>query len=155
MSAKVHEKDNGYGRLAKTLAKAAKGATLSVGILAASAEKPAEGAAKGITVGDVATWNEFGLGVPERSFLRAWYDETTAANRASFRKLWASVIKGDRTPEEVFSILGLKFTGDIQRRIVAGINPPNAPATIAAKGSSTPLISTGQLKSSISYEVRP
>jgi len=31
------------------------------------------------------------------------------------------------------------------------VAPPNAPATIARKGSSKPLVATGQLKSAISY----
>lgn len=148
----AHVKDTDHGYRAAVKASHGKGGSVSVGILGSAASEAARGG-KGETLGDVATYNEFGFGVPERSFIRGWFDETEAANRAAFAKLWQGVLKGTRTAAQVFEVLGLKFQGDIQRRIVAGIEPPNSPRTIAEKGSSTPLVDTGQLKSSISYQV--
>jgi hypothetical protein len=43
--------------------------------------------------------------------------------------------------------------GVIKQRIANGIAPPNSPYTIARKGSSKPLIDTGQLRNSITYQV--
>lgn len=149
----VKDRDNGYRALMASAAAAGKGGSLSVGILEKDASQAAEGAKGGITLGDVATWNEFGMGVPERSFIRGWFDETSDANRKTFTQLWQRVLKGQLTPARAFELLGLRFQGDVQKRIVAGIAPPNSPRTIALKGSSTPLVDTGQLKSAISYQV--
>jgi len=44
----------------------------------------------------------------------------------------------------------IQITATIDR----GVPPPNAPSTIAAKGSSQPLFDTGQLYGQISHEVR-
>ena len=50
--------------------------------------------------------------------------------------------------------LGEKVVADVQRKIVALKDPPNAPSTIAKKGSANPLIDTGRLRQSIDFEVR-
>ena len=49
----------------------------------------------------------------------------------------------------------LRVHRDAVRRVLtqAGIAPPLKPATIARKGSSTPLINTGQLRSAITWRV--
>jgi hypothetical protein len=144
--------DHGANALMARLVQAAKGAELQVGILAKGNEA-AKGAA-GQTVADVATRNEFGLGVPERSFIRGWYDENLEQNRRDFRVLQRQVLRGEITQAQSFGRLGSKFVGDIQKRIVAHIDPPNAASTVKAKGSSTPLVDTGQLKSSITFQVK-
>ena len=64
------------------------------------------------------------------------------------------VIKRELTPEQLADLLGQKYVGQIQARISAGIPPPLAESTIARKGSSVPLIDTGQLRSAVTYEVR-
>lgn len=148
----VTAKDHGANALIERLTRAARGAELQVGIL----EKGSDAAAgsEGQTVADVATRHEFGIGQHERSFIRGWYDERLAENREDFRKLQRQVLRGEITQAQAFGRLGAKFVGDIQKRIVAGIDPPNAASTIKAKGSSTPLVDTGQLKSSITHAVK-
>lgn len=148
----ITSKDNGANALIKAALEAAKGAELRVGILADKGAETAEGS-KDLTIADVATFNEFGLGVPERSFIRAWYDEQLEANKAKFRALQAQVLRGEITQATAFKQLGAVFVGDIQKRIAGGIQPGNAESTIARKGSSTPLVDTGQLKSAVSFEV--
>lgn len=152
MSSTVTSKDNGANAIVKAMLRAALGAELRVGILEDKGSARAEGDDK-LTVADVATFNEFGLGVPERSFIRAWYDEQLEPNKAAFRALQAQVVRGAMTQERMFQLLGLKFQAEIQKRISDGIAPANAPSTIAQKGSSKPLIHTGQLRASITYEV--
>jgi hypothetical protein len=49
--------------------------------------------------------------------------------------------------------LGAKVAALLQNRISAGIDPPNSAATIARKGSSKPLVDTGQLKAAITWRV--
>ena len=152
MSASLKDVDHGAKALIRSAVRASIGSTLKVGILAGDAQ--AEGAAPGVTVLDIATWNEFGTSrIPARSFIRAWYDEQLAKNRQSFRVLFRKVIAGEMDRGQMWELLGSRFVGEIQKRIVAHIAPPNAASTIAQKGSSTPLINTGQLRSSITYVV--
>ncbi len=102
---------------------------------------------------EVATINEFGLGVPERSFIRDWADQNQAKNEERLKAIGIQVLKGSYTVDVGLGRLGALFQGEIQQRISSGIAPPNAPSTIARKESSTPLIDTGQLRSSILWKV--
>ncbi len=144
------DKDKGFAALFKKL-KAGK-ATLTVGIHGAEGGTP-DGSGK-LTVGDVATIHEYGLGnCPERSFIRSWADENQAKNRITIEKVMGAVVSGRLSVKQSLDAIGLRFVAEMQARIVAGIEPPLAESTIARKGSSTPLIDTGQLKSSIRHKV--
>ena len=108
-----------------------------------------------MTVGALAEIHEFGLGVPQRSFLRAWAD----ADRAKIDKAWGAllrkVLKGELTLDQALEQFGLWAQGQVQAFIADGrVQPPLDQRTIDVKGSSTPLIDTGQLRSSVTYEVR-
>jgi hypothetical protein len=108
-----------------------------------------------MTVGTLAEIHEFGLGVPQRSFLRAWAD----ADRAKIDRTWGAllrkVLKSELTLDQALEQFGIWAQGQAQAFIADGrVVPPLDQATIDAKGSSTPLIDTGQLRSSITYEVR-
>lgn len=150
MPSKFKDTDNGYNDLVKRLFAGDK-PTVAVGIF----EK--EGAATtgdGTTIIEVATWQEFGTEeIPERSFLRAWFDENIDKAGEALRRLMVSVVQGKRTKEQALELFGAWLQGQIQARISAGISPPNAESTIAKKGSSTPLIDKGQLRSSITFKV--
>lgn len=143
-------KDRGLRDLLKRLKK--QKWELTVGVHGPEGSVPAEGDTD-LTVLDVATINEFGIGVPERSFIRDWADQNESSNNDKLIKIAFAVYKGKFTIEIGLNRLGLLFVGDIQRRISGGIPPPNAPATIAKKQSSTPLINFGQLRSSITYVI--
>lgn len=125
-------------------------ATIEVGILEADGAKPH---GEGLTVLDVATFNEFGLGVPERSFLRAWFDDNRPRAMTILGAVLRTVVSGQRTKEQALELLGARFVAEIQKRIAQGILPPNSEETIKKKGSSVPLIDTGQLRTSITYRV--
>ncbi len=149
----VTVKDNGLKAFIKHM-KAAK-PTLKVGILSKEAGEPAN-KSPGLTVLDVACFNEFGGGnTPERSFIRAWCEQKQAEIVETISKQAAIAVK-NRTPwETVLERIGLYCVGGMQQRISDGIEPPNADSTIKAKGSDKPLIDTGQLRSSITYVVIP
>ncbi len=146
--AHVTSVDHGADAMVK-VAKTFHHMTLKVGIL----EKGGETYADGMTVGAIGTIHEFGLGVPERSFIRAWADENEGQIRSQIKKQLARVLKGELSAEAAWGQLGALFVGQIQKRIVDHIEPPLADSTIRAKGSSTPLIDTGVLKSSITFTV--
>lgn len=96
--------------------------------------------------------HEFGLGVPQRSFIGAYADANQQDVVARMGKAAAAgLVSGN--PRQNLEALALKCAGEVQASIAAGIAPPNAPSTIAKKGSSTPLIDTGQLRSSITGKV--
>lgn len=150
VSSSIRDKDNGFRELFARIAKG-KPVTVTVGV---HAEEGAASDGK-TTVAEVATYNEFGLGPPERSFIRDWADQHEDRNLNMVRKIAESVVTGKGpTPDQAFDQIGLRFVGEIQARISGGIPPPNAPSTIAQKGSSTPLINTGQLRSSIRHKVK-
>lgn len=149
----VRSRDNGAKALLKAVSKSP-GPSVDVGVLGAEAGAQVPGESEEpVTVGQVAEWAEYGLGQPERSWLRAWIDEHQAEIHAMMRAGSDAVIRGEQTREQAMGILGAWITGQIQLRIAAGIMPANAESTIERKGSSTPLINTGQLRSSIANRV--
>jgi hypothetical protein len=121
------------------------GAELTTGIHAA------EGATAypaGTTVAEIASAHEFGLGVPERSFVRAWFDENeNKLSKAIKLELNAAMKRGKL--KNAFKSLAVTIQGSIQQRIANGIDPELDESTILRKGSSTPLIDTETLRSSI------
>jgi hypothetical protein len=105
--------------------------------------------AEGVSIADVASFAEFGLGQPQRSWLRAWFDENSERIESQLARQIALAMKEGKDFEWAMQRVALWMQGDIQRRIRNRIAPPNAPSTIARKGSSTPLIDTGVFRSAI------
>jgi hypothetical protein len=153
----VKDVDRGYAKRVKAIASAAAGPTVTyVGVIdGKGGEKPHGNT--GLTVGELADIHEFGLGVPERSFLRAWFDENRAQVQETLRAAHRQVLLGKLTPKRAGELIGLKFAGEIQKFIAEGhVQPPLSEQTVKKKGSSVPLIDTGQLRAAISWytEVR-
>lgn len=148
MAAKVSDTDKGYAKLVERVFGLHTKARIDVGVLDGDAPHGA------VTMGELAAWMEFGTEtIPERSFIRAWFDAAEPHLREDLRKLMESVVAGKRTKEEALELLGMRAVGQIQERISAGVPPENAPSTIAKKGSATPLIDSGALRSSINFRV--
>lgn len=101
-----------------------------------------------------AAANEFGVHprIPERSFLRS----TLISRQSAYIKQIARAVRkllDGFTPDIAFGRLGMLAVSDVQRTIRNRVPPPNAPMTIARKGSDTPLIDTGRMRQSIDYVV--
>lgn len=102
----------------------------------------------GMSIAELGSIHEFGLGVPERSFIRAWFDENKDdLNDAIKAELEFALASGNL--ETVLPQLAVSIQASIQERISNGIDPENAESTIRRKGSSTPLVDTGVLRSAI------
>jgi len=105
----------------------------------------------------IATIHEYGApeaGIVERSWLRETLRRKHAELVALQGKLTRLVIAGRLAPRAAASLLGTWAAGAIKARITSeGDFAPLAPSTIAAKGSSRPLVDTGQLVGSITYVV--
>lgn len=147
----IKDEDRGYAALVKAVFELRK-PRIDVGILEGDASHGEGGA----TILDIATWAEFGTQTePARSFLRAWFDEDEEHLREVVGELLERVLRGELTKDQALEQLGAYAVGRVQQRIADGIDPPNAPSTVKHKGSSTPLIDTGLLRSSVSYKVDP
>jgi len=113
-----------------------------------------------LTLVEVAVFNEFGttgangeVHVPERSFIRSWFDTHEESLKENLVTLMKRVAKGELTKSQALEQIGLRAVGQIQELIASSIPPPNAPSTIAKKGSSTTLIDQGQLRQGITHRV--
>lgn len=170
MSGRVTDTGGGARELLARVRELAAGRTVRVGVLADKPkeaergkhskkgrirDKVARRAAARPSLLEVAIIHEFGGGrVPARSFIRATMDEKRTEIMALQVSLAREVLKGTMTPEQALNALGAKVAAWCQARIVAGIAPPLAASTLRRKKrKTTPLILTGQLKSSITWAV--
>lgn len=154
--------DRGWIDIQKRIAQLATAtATVTVGV------QGAKGAANHqhstLTVGQLATIHEFGkvihtrratIVIPERSFIRATCDiyRDKIAQREVL--LQQGFVIGKFGLVQSLELLGTYVVGLIKARIATGIPPANRPSTIRRKGSSKPLVDTGQLRNSITYQVQ-
>lgn len=145
MSARVTDRDRGYKATFAAI-DAAKKARISVGIHKEEGGAPEE---SGRTVADVAEDNEFGIGVPARPVISNWADENEAEGVQQMKADIQAAVKSRTSPAQRLDARAQVFAGSMQAKVSAGVPPPNAPSTIAKKGSSTPLIDKGQFRSSI------
>lgn len=153
MAGGVDDRDTGYRDLMRVL-EAMGCPVVLVGIREAKGSVVTEG---GDTVAGYATKNEFGSEdgrVPERSFLRSTVDGNEARYTSELEAAVGKVVDGSANIGQAFGLVGAKVARDVQQTIRDMTSPPNAPRTIAMKGSSHPLIDTGRMLQSIDYEVR-
>lgn len=149
---KYIDKDKGWNRLKRELAKSRSKPHVVVGLFGAKGSEAHEDSP--FTNAEVGSVHEYGLGnAPERSFIRDTVD-IKGKNIAKTARRLANAVLGGLPTEAALELLGLYVKGEIQKRISDGIAPPNAPSTVRAKGSSTPLIDKGQLWGAIDHEVR-
>jgi hypothetical protein len=160
---KVTRRDNG----AKALFRRLEGTgEVTVGIHEAKGAEPKKGEDgdddSGMSLIDVAIIHEFGapsVGIPERSFIRAWADESKARHDDEMAKMAKLVVEGKMTLETALQRIGLRRQAEVQKRIRDRIPPPLKDATIEkktvnGKRGDVPLTGTGQLRSGISHEVK-
>lgn len=137
------KKSSGYRAALNTLSRA----ETTVGI---HSSEGSEEHSDGLTVLALGAIHEFGQGVPERSFIRTWYDARRDEMVKALRdQLKVSVLRQEPL-ERALDRFALLAQADCQKWISDGnVKPPLADSTIRRKGSSKPLIDTGVLRSSI------
>ena len=137
---------NGIKDLFKRLEKG----TVDVGILMGEGQHEDSD----ITVAEVGLYHEFGtVTTPERSFIRSTINGQSKDIRKVAKAQYKKVLDGSITTEQGLGVLGAFTAGLIQETFTSNDWAPNSERTIKEKGSSTPLIDTGQLRQSISYKV--
>lgn len=96
---------------------------------------------------------EFGspkLGIPPRPYFRSMIND----NRKEWPATIATLLKAnDYDAAKTLGQVGAMIKGQLQQSIVNTNTPPNAPSTIARKGSSKPLVDTGHALASVDYRV--
>lgn len=108
---------------------------------------------KPMTVGELAAIHEFGLGVPQRSFIRGYFDAKSADILSALNASWQA-----RNPNDALltalritmAQTAVKARDGMKQYINERPFKANAKRTIKRKGSDLPLVDTGVLKSSIS-----
>lgn len=106
-------------------------------------------------VAERAFFNEYGTRtIPERSFMRTAFDESLPDINNTVDRLVSGVMSAKIAAQTAANVLGERHQGQIKAKIKSGTFTPNAESTIARKGSSKPLIDTGEMLNSIRYEVK-
>uniref|UniRef100_UPI004055FC5C hypothetical protein n=1 Tax=Acetatifactor sp. TaxID=1872090 RepID=UPI004055FC5C len=91
--------------------------------------------------------------IPERAFLRNGYDENKDEVLDSTQQLVGDVIGGTMSVNQFMELIGLILKGKIQDYARDLNSPANHPYTVENKGSSNPLVDTGDMIGAITYRV--
>jgi len=131
------------------------GSTVKVGIQSSSIHTYEDGD----TVTEVGAQNEFGVpgSIPRRSFLRMPFAVKKKELDKFIQKMFKKVAEEGLDAKTALGLIGTKAQQIVQDAFTTkgyGNWPENSPQTIEEKGSSQPLIDTGALRSSITYEVK-
>lgn len=120
-------------------------------------DKNSRDESSGITNSELGVIHEFGVpekNIPERSFMRSTAsEEAENVGRLSNVQI-AEYLKSENSTHDVFATVGTYLQGKIIDKITDGNFEPNKEETIKRKKSSKALIDTGQLRGSITYEIR-
>jgi len=151
----VKDTDRGFKALQKRLkdVQSGKGWELTVGVHdSAGMHKDSS-----MSVADIALIHEFGApaaGIPARSFIGAWFDQHGVELFKKTAPDLVAYILGKMPKLQVLARAGARAVAGIQARMARGVPPSLKQATIDRKGSSVPLIDTGQMRTAITWSVK-
>lgn len=91
--------------------------------------------------------------IPERAFLRTGYDQGKDVMVNQAEAVLPSVLDGRMDPTQFLEMIGLILSSNIKDYATALDNPPNHPFTKERKGSSNPLVNTGDMIGAITYRI--
>jgi hypothetical protein len=107
---------------------------------------PAKDAPEGAKKGFMEFWH-----IPPRPFFRQAIDGCREQLGDFMDRTAIDVELGHITPKQAFERVGIFMQDKIKKSITDTTTPPNAPSTIKAKGSSHPLIDSGQMRNSVTF----
>lgn len=121
-----------------------------------------------LSVAQVARWNEFGMGIPKRPFMRPAVHTRRADLVNYLHKAYRQALRDNQDTLEVLETFGEQVKGLIQQQIINTNEPPNAEITIhggwmrnkktgkpiylKGKGFNAPLRDTGIMLHSVRYQ---
>lgn len=97
------------------------------------------------------TFGGFGGPIPPRPFITVAVFRHRTEIRRLLKKIYLDILHGKTTAEIGLSKLGQYGVNIIQDAIKGGGFAPNSPLTIAIKGSSNPLIDSGNMAQAVTY----
>ena len=115
---------------------------------------PRQGATNNATI---AATHELGApskNIPARPFLVPVVQGNSQKYVGLMAQGFKNALRDQEKIKRVYEKIGLVISNDVKDYIVSGNFVPLKQSTIDAKGSSKPLINTGELRNSITYEVR-
>lgn len=150
---------------------------IKVGYFGATSDKTESGS--DITIGELAAIQEFGckipvsdkmrkylasqglflkadtkyINIPERSFIRSGWDNAEDEVMDKLDELIGQLVQTKIPINVLLDAIGLEAKGKLQKYARDVSNPPNHPFTVAQKGSSNPLVDTGEMIGAMDYEV--
>lgn len=138
----------------------ARAAYVKAGVLGTSHKGKGKARAGALTNAQLASINEYGLG---NAPPRPWIGPPFRMNRKKYMtrlvKAYKKALK-DNQPGQVIQELerlGFLMAADIKNYVtqspLPGVPPPNAPETIARKGSSRTLVDSSQMVNSVTHQV--
>lgn len=144
----VIDKDLGFAEIINSM-KSLSGKTIKVGIQGDETAKYENG----VGVIDVAIFNEYGTDkIPSRPFIRQCFELHSKEAFARLEKVVSFIGKGGDVDVALGNI-GQWYEQRMKHVLTTYPWEKNSVATIRKKGSSKPLIDTGQLRNSIRYKV--
>ena len=115
----------------------------------------------GESIAAYAAANEFGTNkagrnknvtIPERSFIRSTFDNKKSIDRV-FKNVDRILVPGVNV-KKILNNMGLTIKGEIVKKILSNIPPPNKPSTKAQKkGGGRTLVADGFLRKAIDFKV--
>ena len=104
----------------------------------------------GTPVAMVAFWNEYGT---KTSPVRAFFRTTVSDQKKNWVLSVQNLMKMHDDPKKVMGLIGEHMRGQIVQSINTWTDPKNSDYTVRMKGFNKPLVWSGQLMRSISFEV--
>lgn len=148
MSTKIKDIDRGWSDIKKTLRKS-DGSFTKVGVQQGTKHKGEDGISDLVIIAAV---NEFGtFRIPSRPALRQAIDGNEAKINSFTAELYGKMLDGKISERRALGLLGEYVTNLMKESITRLSEPPNAQSTKDKKGSSNPLIDTGQYRNSITH----
>ena len=91
--------------------------------------------------------------IPERSFLRAGYDECRGEVLKKAGRVLPDVLHGTMSEEQYFELVGTLLRDRIKDYAIDLKNPPKQPWPTRDPAKNNPLVETGEMINGIEYEV--
>lgn len=135
----------------KTLKKQLKDVKVKVGL-----PKGTPANKDGVSLIEIGAIQEFGSpskNIPERSFIRVPLDNAKADYFKFVKNQGINILNGKTTTDDAIEKLGVWGQTVIKKSFTNNDWEANSATTIALKGSSRPLIDSGQLRGSVTWEV--
>ncbi|MGL5280858.1 MAG: hypothetical protein ACRC8W_03755 [Plesiomonas shigelloides] len=106
-----------------------------------------------ITMAQLGAIQEFGT-MDDHIPARPWLVPGVESARPELLRIIQSGIAAGENVDTILNKVGLNAQAAVQMYMTELRTPPNAPSTIAQKGSNNPLIDTGAMRASVTYVVQ-